>query len=150
MTITAVEAADSRPVLLRREKFERGIGIGLLVGVTIWLIWNFIAGPVQFINVGLAGLRLGAIYALIALGYTMVYGIIELINFAHGEVFMIGSFVSVSIWQSLGVTDGTTTLLIVLSSLAGDEFKRLRMGDRNIAVGEPRPERARHRARMSA
>ena len=44
------------------------------------------------------GLSNGAIWALIALGYTLVYGIIELINFAHGEVFMIGSFVAVSIW----------------------------------------------------
>jgi branched-chain amino acid transport system permease protein len=44
----------------------------------------------QFVN----AMTLGAIYALIALGYTMVYGIIELINFAHGDVFMVGSFVS--------------------------------------------------------
>ena len=43
----------------------------------------------QLIN----GISLGSIYALIALGYTMVYGIIKLINFAHGEVFMIGAFV---------------------------------------------------------
>lgn len=43
----------------------------------------------QFIN----GISLGSIYALIALGYTMVYGIIKLINFAHGDVFMIGAFV---------------------------------------------------------
>ena len=41
------------------------------------------------------GLSNGAIFALIALGYTLVYGIIELINFAHGEVFMIGSFIAV-------------------------------------------------------
>ena len=94
MAITAVEAADSRPVLLRKEKFERGLGIALLVGVTVWLIWNFVAGPVQFVNVGMAGLRLGAIYALIALGYTLVYGIIELINFAHGDLFMLGSVFS--------------------------------------------------------
>ena len=40
-------------------------------------------------------LSLGAIYALVALGYTMVYGIIELINFAHGDVFMVGAFVAV-------------------------------------------------------
>src|SRR3954466_8987891 len=40
------------------------------------------------------GLSNGAIWALVAIGYTLVYGIIELINFAHGEVFMIGSFVS--------------------------------------------------------
>ena len=39
------------------------------------------------------GLFLGSIYALLALGYTMVYGIIGLINFAHGEVYMIGSFI---------------------------------------------------------
>ena len=41
-------------------------------------------------------LSIGAIYALIALGYTMVYGIIELINFAHGDVFMVGAFLSPS------------------------------------------------------
>ena len=39
-------------------------------------------------------MTLGAIYALIALGYTMVYGIIELINFAHGDIFMVGAFAS--------------------------------------------------------
>ena len=49
------------------------------------------------------GLSNGAIWALVALGYTLVYGIIELINFAHGEVFMIGSFVSVGVWGSLGL-----------------------------------------------
>ena len=42
----------------------------------------------QFIN----GLSLGAIYALIALGYTMVYGVLRLINFAHGDVYMLGAF----------------------------------------------------------
>ncbi len=40
------------------------------------------------------GLQLGFVYALIALGYTMVYGIVRLINFAHGDVFMVGAFVS--------------------------------------------------------
>lgn len=50
------------------------------------------------------GLTLGAIYALIALGYTMVYGIIELINFAHGDVFMIGTFISLVVMNLLGVS----------------------------------------------
>ena len=127
MTITAVEAADSRPVLLRREKVERGLGIALLVGVTLWLIWNFLAGPVQFINVGLAGLRLGAIYALIALGYTLVYGIIELINFAHGDLFMLGSvFSAIVLVNWLGAGTGgaknwalmVITLLIVMAACA--------------------------------
>ncbi len=48
------------------------------------------------------GLTTGAIYALIALGYTMVYGIIELINFAHGDVFMIGTFICISIFGLFG------------------------------------------------
>lgn len=49
------------------------------------------------------GLSLGGIYALIALGYTMVYGIIELINFAHGDVYTLGSFFSLAILTVLGV-----------------------------------------------
>ena len=47
-----------------------------------------------FIELLFSGLSRGAIYALIALGYTMVYGIIGLINFAHGEIYMIGAFTS--------------------------------------------------------
>jgi branched-chain amino acid transport system permease protein len=59
------------------------------------------------------GLSNGAIWALIAIGYTLVYGIIELINFAHGDVFMIGSFAAVGIWGSLGLglTTGTIGLI---------------------------------------
>ncbi len=54
----------------------------------------------QFVN----GLSLGSIYALIALGYTMVYGIIELINFAHGDVATLGTFFALAILAGLGVT----------------------------------------------
>src|SRR5579864_5323782 len=49
------------------------------------------------------GLTTGAIYSLIALGYTMVYGIIELINFAHGDIFMIGTLVAITIFSLFGV-----------------------------------------------
>ena len=56
-----------------------------------------------FLQEIIVGITLGAIYALIALGYTMVYGIIELINFAHGDIFMIGTFVSVTVFGILGI-----------------------------------------------
>jgi len=46
--------------------------------------------PQQLIN----GLTLGSVYALVAVGYTMVYGIIQLINFAHGEIYMIGAYLA--------------------------------------------------------
>src|SRR6266571_6843886 len=54
------------------------------------------------------GVTTGAIYALIALGYTMVYGIIELINFAHGDIFMIGTFVCVTIFAAFGITTSSS------------------------------------------
>ena len=53
------------------------------------------------------GLSNGAIWALIAIGYTLVYGIIELINFAHGDVFMIGSFAAVGLWGTFGLEPTT-------------------------------------------
>lgn len=67
----------------------------------------------QLIN----GVTLGAIYGLIAIGYTMVYGIIGMINFAHGEIFMIGAFVSLIAFMllaSLGVTLVPLALVLVL------------------------------------
>ena len=52
----------------------------------------------QFLQQLVNGLSLGALYGLIAIGYTMVYGIIQLINFAHGEIFMIGGFGALAAW----------------------------------------------------
>jgi branched-chain amino acid transport system permease protein len=60
------------------------------------------------------GLSNGAIWALVAIGYTLVYGIVELINFAHGEVFMIGSFVSAGFFATIGLTQDTGTGLLIL------------------------------------
>src|SRR6476659_7765715 len=82
--------------------------------------------PQQLVN----GLLLGAIYALIALGYTMVYGVLKLINFAHGEVYMLGGYVALFASYALGYTPtavgmpnpvlspgGISTLGIVLISI---------------------------------
>ena len=60
------------------------------------------------------GLSLGGIYALIALGYTMVYGIIELINFAHGDVYTLGTFFSLLILALLGVTGVVTGPMLIV------------------------------------
>jgi branched-chain amino acid transport system permease protein len=60
------------------------------------------------------GISNGAIWALIAIGYTLVYGIIELINFAHGDVFMIGSMTGVSFWTAIGLGLTTSTLGLVV------------------------------------
>jgi branched-chain amino acid transport system permease protein len=60
------------------------------------------------------GVSNGAIWALIALGYTLVYGIIELINFAHGDLFMIGSFVAVGLFGTIGLTTSTAVVGLAL------------------------------------
>src|ERR1700744_6450357 len=56
------------------------------------------------------GLSLGAMYALLALGFTLVYGILELINFSHFNVFMIGSFVAMGVLQMFGLSGQEITL----------------------------------------
>ena len=63
------------------------------------------------------GLSLGAIYALIAIGYTMVYGIIGMINFAHGEIYMIGAYTGLVTLSAIGMNSGLPVLLIVLIML---------------------------------
>jgi len=68
----------------------------------------------QLIN----GVATGGMYALIALGYTMVYGIIELINFAHGDVYTLGSFFSLSILALLPIAGVTSGPLLVLIAIA--------------------------------
>jgi branched-chain amino acid transport system permease protein len=73
-----------------------------------------------FLALFLGGLVKGSIYALIALGYTMVYGIIELINFAHGEIYMIGAFtalITASVLKIMGI-DNTFVLLSVSLPIA--------------------------------
>jgi branched-chain amino acid transport system permease protein len=72
----------------------------------------------QLIN----GLTLGAIYALIAIGYTMVYGIVGMINFAHGEIYMIGAFVSLITFFVLGVVGVTWVPLALVLVLASAMF----------------------------
>jgi len=71
-----------------------------------------------FIELFLGGLTRGSIYALIALGYTMVYGIIGLINFAHGEIYMIGAFTSFIIATMLSIYGFPLLAIVVIAGLA--------------------------------
>jgi len=80
------------------------------------------------------GVSNGAIWALVAIGYTLVYGIIELINFAHGDVFMIGSFVSFGIWGTLGVTLTTTTLGVAGGLVVAGLIAMVACGALNVMI----------------
>jgi len=75
----------------------RDIARPVTIGVIALIVEYLLLGTQQFAN----AMTLGAIYALIALGYTMVYGIVELINFAHGDIFMVGAFLAMWIMTTI-------------------------------------------------
>ena len=97
MQNTIVEQ-NSPPIRLKPRESLAWVGKGFLLLLAILTIAmvgsNLLKNPSLFANIILSGLQMGFVYALIALGYTMVYGIVKLINFAHGDVFMVGAFVS--------------------------------------------------------
>ncbi len=74
------------------------------------LTWDY------FLDQLVAGLTLGSLYGLIAIGYSMVYGILKLLNFAHGEVFMIGSYIGFFVLTWLGgAADPSLPIAVVIA-----------------------------------
>ena len=99
---------------LRKSGLVALIGYALVALVGLWLVVNLFKTPTEFINVGLIGLTNGAIYGLVALGYTLVYGILQLINFAHGDVFALsGLTASTMIISVLGLEQDASVLAIL-------------------------------------
>lgn len=100
------------------------ISMVLIIAVSVyWLGLNLTSDPLQFAQVTVNGLNNGLLYALIALGYTLVYGIIELINFAHGDLFMLGAVFSFAVLteflgaQSPSATNYALLLLVLLLTM---------------------------------
>src|SRR4051794_12311438 len=99
MTTTATPGAQAPTAtglspVERRELAERVLLYAAVAALLIWLLVQLVSSPQTWFTTTLNGLNNGALYALIALGYTMVYGIIELINFSHGDLFMLSSVAS--------------------------------------------------------
>jgi len=101
-----------------------GLGIALLG----WTLYAVYLSPTQgwtfYFQLTVNGIILGSVYALIALGYTMVYGILKLLNFAHGDVFMVGAFIALGVLNLIGgafspaIPAGAGGALIVLCMFA--------------------------------
>src|SRR5215213_9405514 len=114
-----------RPVRRSRPDLTEEIAKWALIGLLLLMpVWYGVRDLIDDGDLGhLAtnikdGLSNGAILALIAIGYTLVYGIIELINFAHGDVFMIGTFVSFGFFGSIGLTDSSATIATIFGLVA--------------------------------
>ena len=85
----------------------------------IWLIGNFVQDPTSFTNVFFIGLTNGAVYGLVALGYTLIYGILQLINFAHGDIFALSGLVAWTVLFTIfGVSGASSTPVSILAILA--------------------------------
>src|ERR671914_265511 len=90
------------------------LGLGFVGLIVFWLGANLINDPSEFFNVGFIGLTNGAVYALVALGYTLVYGILQLINFAHGDVFAFSGLVASTILLSVLDLDADASVFLVI------------------------------------
>ena len=117
-------AADvSAPTLatrLKRPSLIGGLGLLFVAALLVWLAINFVKTPADFTSVFLIGITTGCVYALVALGYTLVYGILELINFAHGDVFMLGGMFTITFathFFGLHHGQGFVTVPIVFATL---------------------------------
>jgi branched-chain amino acid transport system permease protein len=93
------------------------VGIFFVLLLLVWLAVNLVRTPSDFFTVLLIGITTGSVYALIALGYTLVYGILQLINFAHGDVFALSGLVASALIVSLFGLDETTATLGIIGGL---------------------------------
>ncbi len=90
--------------------------LGPIAGLDIpRIMGEIVSSPESLLQQLLVGLINGAIIAIIALGYTLVYGIIELINFAHGDLYMLGAFTSLTVVGALGVESGASLQASILA-----------------------------------
>jgi branched-chain amino acid transport system permease protein len=105
---------------IRSSSWESRIAVVLIAVLLVLLLVQAVREPGQFFSQLVIGITNGAIIALIALSYTLVYGIIELINFAHGDNFMIGSFVGLTVVSGTffgffsPITDDSGALISIL------------------------------------
>lgn len=114
-------APTSAPPVAQRTRAEtRALAVKylsyLLIGAFgLWVAVIAVNNPITFITVLITGIKFGALYALVALGYTMVYGIIELINFSHGDLFMLATVVSgLLLVSGLGVSDPSVGNFLIM------------------------------------
>ena len=94
------------------------IGLAFVALLVLVLVVNLVKEPQDFVQVFLLGLTRGAVYGLIALGYTLVYGILQLINFAHGDVFALSGLVASAIIVDLFALDVGSAALVIVGGLA--------------------------------
>jgi branched-chain amino acid transport system permease protein len=119
MEAASIPAAATGSPRLRAMVSSYGL-IAVLLALPVVFAIHDLASDGNLVRIGenlVSGISNGAIWALVAIGYTLVYGIVELINFAHGDVFMLGSFVAASFWGTIGIHEGQSAIVLFLGLL---------------------------------
>ncbi len=99
--------------------FVSAVGLLCVALLVLWVLVNLVQDPTRFFDILLIGLTNGAVYGLVALGYTLVYGILQLINFAHGDVFALGGLLaSTMILTVFDLSTADSAAVIVLGVAA--------------------------------
>jgi branched-chain amino acid transport system permease protein len=137
-----MEAASvpvNKPVASQRlQKFISSYGlIAVLLALPVVYGFQDLRDDGNLVRLGenlTAGISNGAIWALVAIGYTLVYGIVELINFAHGEVFMLGSFISASFFVTIGLHEGSSAFVLFFGLLLTLVIAMLGSGSINVLI----------------
>ena len=102
---------------VRSSSLVDAVGLALLAVVLLFLLLKFLDDPTRFLNVAVIGATNGAVYGLVALGYTLVYGILQLINFAHGDVFALSGLVASTMIISVLDLDADASVIFVIVGL---------------------------------
>jgi branched-chain amino acid transport system permease protein len=138
MEAASVPARSAAPGQAVREFVSKYGLIVVLLAMPVWYaIADLTSDTDNLSRLGnnlVDGISNGAIWALVAIGYTLVYGIVELINFAHGEVFMIGSFIAAGFFTTIGLSQDTSTGLLVIGLLVTLPIAMLGSGMLNTMI----------------
>ncbi|HSS60995.1 MAG TPA: branched-chain amino acid ABC transporter permease [Candidatus Limnocylindrales bacterium] len=106
----------------------------ICAAAVVLLATQAVLNPTAFLQVTIFGLADGALYALVALGYTMVYGIIELINFAHGDVFTMGAYISAAVIGLFAVSEKGFTVANLIALIIVFPLVMVIMGGINVTI----------------
>ncbi|GAC1487430.1 MAG: branched-chain amino acid ABC transporter permease [Candidatus Limnocylindrales bacterium] len=148
--IASVRNARASLLSGSRGRIMNGALVILIVIAAVILATKVVAlGPAYFIQILVYGLADGSIYALIALGYTMVYGIVELINFAHGDVFTLGGFISLALLPVFGLSEGVSGAGTILPLIAIFVISMLICGAVNVTIERVAYRPLRHAPRLA-
>ena len=143
-------APVARVALLRGSLANVGLAALVTLAVVALLTRAAPSGGAYFLQILTFGVANGSIYALVALGYTMVYGIIELINFAHGDVFTLGAFISLTLLPAFGLAEGQSSGFgLVIPLLAVFVITMAACGAVNIAIERVAYRPLRHAPRLA-